>query len=74
MYLIEAFKMRLLSIDSRKFWITKKKQFDFQMTGQVFKRWTDAWDVDEEGSSSIFKIEAAQEKMLIIFNLQTAVT
>ena len=73
MYLIEAFKMRLLSI-AGSFKSPKKKQFDFQMTEQIFKRWTDAWYVDEEGPSSIFKIEAAQEKMLIVFNLQTAVT
>ena len=44
------------------------------MTGQIFKRWTDAWYVDEVWPSCIFKIEAAQEKMSIVFNLQTAVT
>ena len=44
------------------------------MTGQMFKRWTDAWYVHEEGPSCIYKIEAAQEKMFIVFNLQTAVT
>ena len=40
------------------------------MTGQIFKRWIDAWYVSEEGPSSIFKIEATQEKMFIVFNLQ----
>ena len=44
------------------------------MTGQIFKRWIDAWFVDEEGPWSIVKIEAAQEKFFIVFNLQTAVT
>ena len=44
------------------------------MTGQIFKEWIDAWYVDEEGPSSILEIEAAQEKMFIVFNLQTAVT
>ena len=44
------------------------------MTGQIFKRWIDAWYVDEEGPSSISKIQAVQEKMFIVFNLQTAVT
>ena len=32
------------------------------MTGQTFKRWTDASYVDEEGPSNIFKIEAMQQK------------
>ena len=32
------------------------------MIGQNFKRWIDAWYVNEEGPSSIFKIEAAQQK------------
>ena len=44
------------------------------MTGQIFKRLIDAWYVDEEGPLSIFKIEAAQEEMFIVFNLETAVT
>ena len=44
------------------------------MTGEDFKRWINAWYVDEEGPSSIFEIEAAQEKMFIVFNLKTAVT
>ena len=61
-------------MDSRNFGITKKKQFDFQVTGQIFKRWIDAWYVDEEGPSSIFKIEGVEEKMFIFFKLQTAVT
>ena len=39
------------------------------MTRQIFKRWINAWYVDEEGPSSISKIEAAQEKMFIVFNL-----
>ena len=42
------------------------------MTGQILKRWTDDWYVDEEGPSSIFKIEAVQEKMFIVFNLRTS--
>ena len=41
------------------------------MTGQIFKRWINAWHVDEEGPLSIFKIEAAQEKKFMVSNLQT---
>ena len=44
------------------------------MTGQIFKRWIDAWYLDDEVPSSIFKIDAAQEEMFIVFNLQIAVT
>ena len=41
---------------------------------QVNVSWVNAWYVDEEEPSSIFKTEAAQEKMFIVFNLQTAIT
>ena len=41
---------------------------------QVNVSWVNAWYVDEEEPSSIFKIEATQEKMFIVFNLQTAIT
>ena len=44
------------------------------MTGQIFKRVINAWFVDEEWPSSIFKIDAAQKKMFIVFNFETAVT
>ena len=44
------------------------------MTGEIFKRWIDAWYANEEGPPSIFKIEVAQEKMFIVFKLQAAVT
>ena len=58
----------------RNFLITKKKQFDFQMTGQIFKRWINAWYLNEEGPSSIFETETGQEQMITVFNLQTAAT
>ena len=67
-YSIETVKMRLLSI-AESFESPKKKQFDFQMTGKIFKRWINVWYVNEEGPSSIFKIEVAHEKMFIVFNL-----
>ena len=44
------------------------------MTEEIFKRWIDAGYVDEGGTSSLFKIVAAQEKMFIVFNLQAADT
>ena len=44
------------------------------MTGQIFKRWIDAWYVDQERPSSIFKIEAVQEKWFTVLDLQIAFT
>ena len=68
MYLIEAFKMRLLSI-AESFESPKRSNSTFKWLGKFFKRLINVWYVDEERPSSIFKIEAAQEKMFIVFNL-----
>ena len=68
-YLKEAFKMRLLSI-AGSFESPRRSNSTFKWLGKFLK---DEY-VDEEGPSSIFKIDVAQEKMFIVFNLQTAVT
>ena len=72
-YLTEAFKMRFLWI-AESSESSKKQKCYFWVAGQIFKRWINAWYADKEGPSSIFKIGAAQEKMFIVFNLQTPVT
>ena len=71
MYLIEAFKIRSLSL-AESFESSERSNSTFKWLGKFLK--DDAWYIDEEGPSSIFKIEAAQEKMFIVFKLQTAVT
>ena len=64
MYLKEAFKMRLLSITG-SFESPRRSNSTFKWLRKFLK---DEY-VNEEGPSSIFKIEVAQEKMFIVFNL-----
>ena len=70
-YLIEAFKMRLLLLIAESSESPKRSNSTFKWLGKFLKDELMLY-VDEEGPSSIFKIEAAQKKMFIVFNLQTA--
>ena len=71
-YLIEAFKMRLLSIPE-SFESPKRSNWTFKWLGKFLKDELMP-DMLMKRDIQAFKIKAAHEKMFIVFNLQAAVT